>query len=341
MPQTSPLSPDTFAGRIERAMAQKFGSENVARVVESFRLLESGYEHREYVGDKQPVPPPNADDSRCHQQAHSYVPGLTPREFWDVSSIEWAQILSSKYDVIKDEFRSVTSDADRLAREGNNIWAGALTDDAAGYGEGWSTLVLLDRGTWDPTNVNLFPRTSEIVRDCGVPAVEVFFASMKPHTDIKRHSDNTNFVVTSHLALDVPESGKNKCRLSVGDETRQWINGEVMMFDTSILHDAINESDGTRYILMMRLWHPDLTKAERDALQFIYDCLEIPELVSDDPGERFVAERRLEMMRTFPEIKADRRREEAARGFEGGKGKKGKKKEKRRGGGGGGKGFGS
>ena len=116
------------------------------------------------------------------------------------------------------------------------------------------------------------------------------------------HSDFTNFVLTSHLAIDIPESGKNKCRLSVGDDTRQWINGKVMLFDTSIMHDAINESDKTRYILMMRVWHPDLTQVEREAIQFVYDCLEFPELVSDEAEARAAAERQVKAMRAFPTI---------------------------------------
>ena len=39
---------------------------------------------------------------------------------------------------------------------------------------------------------------------------------------------------------------------------------------------------------------------EREALQFIYDVLEIPELLSDDAGTRFVAEERARMAKEFP-----------------------------------------
>jgi Aspartyl/Asparaginyl beta-hydroxylase len=123
---------------------------------------------------------------------------------------------------------------------------------------------------------------------------------MKGPSEIKKHSDFTNFVLTSHLALDIPHSGGNKCRLRVADETREWINGHVQVFDTSLLHDAVNESNMTRYILMLRLWHPDLTLVEREALQFTFDCLELPGLVSPDPGERFMAERTVESFRNFP-----------------------------------------
>ena len=103
-----------------------------------------------------------------------------------------------------------------------------------------------------------------------------------------------------------------------------------MAFDTSIMHDAVNESDELRYILMMRIWHPDLTETEKQALQFTYDCLMVPELVSSDPGERFIAERQAEAMHSFPEIKRGKS-SSVSQGFSAGGSKKEKKKKKQKG----------
>lgn len=297
----SSSSPLTFAGKVERGIVERFGSDDAARVIQSWRLLDEGYEHRQYVGTES-FSDEQTRASNCHQYAHSYVPGLTAKPFWDPGHFDWCQNLANSYNSIKEEFLRVTQDQDRLQREGNNVWAGALSNDASSYGEGWRTLVLMNRGIWDPLNVKIFPVTATAIRDCGIPATEVFFASMKPSSVIKKHSDFTNFVLTSHLAISIPESGKNKCRLTVGDDTRQWINGEVMVFDTSIMHDAVNESDDIRYILMLRVWHPELTGVERNALQFTFDCLEVPALVSDDPGERFISEHQVNVMRAFPKI---------------------------------------
>jgi len=304
VPETRPLGPQTFAGQVESAIRQKFGEEPTKRVLHSWRLLEMGCEHREFISSAAI----NSDplESFCYQHAPSYVPGLTCRTFWDINDFDWGKKLANNYKTIRDEFLSVTSDMERLRQEGNNIWEGALTEEAGGYGEGWKTLVLMDRGMWDSVNCNLFPKTAKCVHDSGIPATEVFFASMQPRTSIKMHSDFTNFVLTSHLAIDIPESGHNKCRLSVGDDTRQWINGEVMLFDTSLMHDAVNETDATRYILMFRLWHPELTQTERDALQFIYDCLQVPDLLSESSGTRFMAEENVRLLRTFPETKPEK-----------------------------------
>ena len=244
---TQPLSPLTFAGQVERALLSKFEEKKIERVIASWRLLDKDYEHREFVGPQQSPPILDSEESRCWQHAPSFVSGLKALQWWDsVDDIGWAQSLTNSFEDIRDEFVEMMENPKRLQSEGNNIWAGALSTDAESYGEGWKTLVLLNRGQWDETNAKLFPRTSKAIQKSGVPAVEAFFASMKPNTSIKPHSDFTNFVLTSHLPLVVPENGNNKCRLSVGDDTRQWMEGKVILFDTSILHDAINQSDGMR-----------------------------------------------------------------------------------------------
>lgn len=326
IPSTQPQSTHTFSGQVEQAIVQKYGVEESKRVIESWRLLDKDYEHNEFFGGEDVDP----QTSNSWQYAHSYVPGLSCKPFWDINSEDlkgWTTKLQKSYTQIRKEFLGVTEDISKLQQEGNNIWAGALTEDAGGYGEGWSTLVLKDRGMWDEVNCNLFPKTAKAVHNSGIPATEVFFASMKPNTDIKLHSDFTNFVLTSHLAIDIPDNGMNKCRLSIGDETRQWRNGEVTVFDTSLMHDAINESDQMRYILMFRIWHPDLSEVERNALQFIYDCLSVPELLDENDSVRVAAEEQVEKFRNFPKLKS------VTAGFGGGTGKAsgggGKKKKKK------------
>lgn len=295
LPDTSQsLDPQTLAGTIEKGLKEKFDENDIERIITSWRLVDKEYYRKEYVGSQ------TEHQEDMIQECHSYVPGLSVKSFWDEQQFDWARLLESSYSDIREEFDAVTANLPQLKRKGNNIWAGAITDDAASYGEGWKTLALMDRGRWDDVNANLFPKTCQAVFKSGVPATEIFFACMEGPSSIKKHSDFTNFVLTSHLALDIPHSGENKCRLTVGDETRQWINGKVSVFDTSLLHDAINESDQTRYILMMRFWHPDLSSVEKEALQFTFDSLEFPELISSDPKERLKAEEIVELSRSFP-----------------------------------------
>ena len=106
---------------------------------------------------------------------------------------------------------------------------------------GWRILVLKDCCMWDEVNCNLFPKTATVYRQTGIPVMEAFLASMKSHKNIKLHIDFKTLVLTSQLVLDISENGNNKCGLSIGNEMRQLINGEVIAFDTSVMHeDAVN-----------------------------------------------------------------------------------------------------
>lgn len=128
--KTPILAPQTFAGMVERRLIEKFEGEDISRVIQSWRLLEYDYEHRETIR--------NGVD----QLATSYVPGLTTTCFWETEKLKWCKYLEKNYNTIRDEFKNAIGDMDKLAEQGNNIWAGALSEDASAYGVGWSTLVL-------------------------------------------------------------------------------------------------------------------------------------------------------------------------------------------------------
>jgi len=280
-------SAGSFAARVEVELCRRYGDARVGRVVECWRRTDGGVEHAAVLDAAHPY---------MRQEARSFLPGLTARPFWDVSNTAWATALAEEWHVVRDEFRAVAlRGATSLAAKGNNVWAAAAdAGSAASYGPDWRTLVLMDRTTWDPTNAALFPETAALLHRAKVPCVEAFFASMKPDSKISAHSDSCNFVLTAHLGLEIPPGG---CKIAVGNETRFWENGEVMLFDTSLLHDAENPTTENRYILMLRVWHPELDEIEVQALQFIYDCLDVPDLLSDDPLRVFRAESELAGLR--------------------------------------------
>ena len=138
LPNTKPLShPGTFSGQVEQALLSKFDKSKIERVLQSWRLLEMDYEHREFVGNQQspPISYDNSSISNCYQHAPSFVPGLKAVAWWDnVDELKWAKSLSKSYPAIREEFLNVMNNPSKLQSEGNNIWAGALTEDASSYG---------------------------------------------------------------------------------------------------------------------------------------------------------------------------------------------------------------
>ena len=65
--------------------------------------------------------------------------------------------------------------------------------------------------------------------------------------------------LAASLALIVPEN----CHFRVGNQTRQWVPGKVWVFDDTIEHEARNDSDKLRVVLLFDIWHPHLTPPER------------------------------------------------------------------------------
>ena len=54
-----------------------------------------------------------------------------------------------------------------------------------------------------------------------------------------------------------------QCRFRVGNRTRDWRMNEAWVFDDTIEHEAWNDSDEVRVILIFDVWNPLLSEAER------------------------------------------------------------------------------
>jgi|Transcript_3122 hypothetical protein len=255
--------PDSAVSLIGKAMDDIYGNANCTRIKKSLDLTLSGAEvHRQIEG-------------KGEQRASSYIEGLNAIPYHDVynGNFIWMEILEREHERIQRELEGALANPE-LATLGNSVWAPAAREEAIAYGPNWRTLVLQDRCQWENVNAQLFPVTTALLKDSKCPSVEVFFARQPPKTGIKPHTDNTNFILTAHLGLDVPE------RLSwmqVGDFKQYWENGKGLVADTSFIHSTANESaEMDRYVLIVRFWHPELSEVECQALQFLFDALDDP-----------------------------------------------------------------
>jgi aspartyl/asparaginyl beta-hydroxylase (cupin superfamily) len=86
------------------------------------------------------------------------------------------------------------------------------------------------------------------------------FSALAPGAHIPPHTGETNARLVAHLPLVVPE----KCNYRVGFDWRQWREGKCWVFDDTLEHEARNDSDQLRVILMFDVWNPLLSLAERE-----------------------------------------------------------------------------
>lgn len=245
--------------RVQEGLEDFFPESSVSRVQKSLEWL---IKDREFVKNWE----------RGQQVATSFIAGLTAEPFHDPHTskldLKWWLHLEQHAATIREEFLSVCADEAKLS-QGNSVWVPAVDKNALKYGGDWRTLVLQDRGRWEPQNSKLFPKTTQIVKDSRAPSLEVFFARQPARTGIEPHTDNSNFVMTGHLALVVPEGD---CWIKSGNEVAKWKKGKCLVMDTSFIHSTANNTDGDRYVLIIRFFHPELSQMERLALQYIFDA---------------------------------------------------------------------
>ncbi len=90
-------------------------------------------------------------------------------------------------------------------------------------------------------------------------APTAMFSRLEPHTTIPPHTGSSNVRLIVHLPLILP----GPARFRVGNETRAWVRGEAWVFDDTIEHEAWNDADFARVILIFDVWNPFLSESER------------------------------------------------------------------------------
>lgn len=211
-------------------------------------------------------------DSFSH--AHHY-PGLPAIEFFERGDFPWLDDFESATDEIRDEFLAVHASGEGFAPyisypDGTplNQWA-ELNNSPR-----WSAFHLFRKGhRYEanagrcPTTMALLDRAPQPVQSGRTPAA--MFSLLNPRTRIPPHTGVSNVRLVTHVPLIVPEG----CGFRVGNETRPWNPGEAFVFDDTIEHEAWNNSDKLRVVLIFDIWHPMLSEAERTLICALSDGL--------------------------------------------------------------------
>ncbi|XP_063548736.1 aspartyl/asparaginyl beta-hydroxylase isoform X2 [Cydia strobilella] len=133
----------------------------------------------------------------------------------------------------------------------------------------WSQLDLFVRGREIDGRCARAPVTCAVVRRevaaAGCRRGQIKFSSMRAGTHVRPHVGPTNCRLRMHLGL----SNTKDTFIRVHRETRQWQTGKVFMFDDSFEHEVWHNGTGSRLVLIVDVWHPDTTAAERTQLPAI------------------------------------------------------------------------
>ncbi|HEY0749333.1 MAG TPA: aspartyl/asparaginyl beta-hydroxylase domain-containing protein [Steroidobacteraceae bacterium] len=197
-------------------------------------------------------------------------PYLRNYEFFDREHFPWLAGVESATEAIRDELLGVLK-ADQPGLQPYIAFNEGLPLrqwTELNHSRRWSAYFLWNQGRIEQSHLARCPRTTAAL--ASVPQVDIpgrgptaFFSILEARTKIPAHSGVTNTRLTVHLPLIVPPS----CGFRVGGETREWRIGTGWVFDDTIEHEAWNDSDAPRAVLIFDVWNPQLTALERDLVR--------------------------------------------------------------------------
>ena len=223
---------------------------------------------------------------RVYQQQPSalYYPYLAQRQFFERDEFEWVPALESATPVIREELVAlmdegaafqpyVESAADRPHRDFHG-----LNDK-----KDWTALYLWRDGKPVEANAKRCPKTMAALEKVPLSRIgsrtpAVLFSRLEPGAHIPPHTGLLNCRLICHLPLIVPKG----CWLRVGNETREWEEGKLLIFDDSIEHEAKNPAEDLRIILLFDVWRPELGEEERAAISSIFEAIDRFQGVPED-----------------------------------------------------------
>jgi aspartate beta-hydroxylase len=199
------------------------------------------------------------------QPKYFYFPELPQVQFFDRLAFPWAAAVEREIEGIRAEVRTILDAGSGFVpyvERGTERPASALRDllDNAD----WGAFFLIKDGVTVDKNAARCPRTLAALRDVPLCRIDgrspsVLFSLLRPGARIPPHHGFMNARLICHLPLIVPSG----CALRVGNETRVPREGELLLFDDSIEHEAWNSSSEPRAVLIFDVWRPELSEKER------------------------------------------------------------------------------
>jgi len=196
-----------------------------------------------------------------------FFPGLPPRPFFEREEFPWLGGFEAATADIRAELEAVLQTPEEFK---------PYVDKAPGSADArywqdvnrstrWSTFRLFKAGASVEDNCRRCPLTVAALESIPLMRVpgfspEAMFSVLEPHTRIPAHHGSVNGRLIVHLPLIVPE---NCGGLRVADETRGWQEAQCLVFDDSFAHEAWNDSERTRVVLIFDIWNPLLSEAEK------------------------------------------------------------------------------
>lgn len=203
-----------------------------------------------------------------------YFPRLPQIAFYEREQFAWLAAIEDAAPAMRAEIEAVLAEESGIvpyvqARENRPLPANSLLNDAR-----WGAFHLWQDGERVEENARRCPATMRAIEAAPLPFIRgrapmALFSILKGRTHIEPHHGMLNTRLIVHVPLVVPPG----CRLRVGNEVREVQQGKALIFDDSFEHEAWNDSDSARAILLFEIWRPELSAEERAALTAMFEAI--------------------------------------------------------------------
>ena len=205
------------------------------------------------------------------QPSSFYYPGLPAIDFYPRDFFPWIAAVEAEVPAIGRELADILMDGQERGFRPYVDYADSLPLDQwaeLNRSPRWNAFHLEADGKPVEANCIRAPNTLAAIgradrADLPGRSPASMFSTLKPHTRIPPHTGVSNTRLVAHLALVIPPG----CGFRVGGETRPWTPGEVFVFDDTLEHEAWNDSDLPRTVLIFDVWSPLLSPVERDLIR--------------------------------------------------------------------------
>jgi aspartate beta-hydroxylase len=210
------------------------------------------------------------------QPKYFFYPELPHVQFFDRRLFPWVGAIEREFAAIRDEARKVL-DAEigfvpyvQRDPQRPSFDVRGLLDNP-----NWGAFFLIKDGATVSDNAARCPRTMAALAHVPLCRIDgrtpsVLFSLLRPGMRIPPHHGFMNTRMIGHLPLIVPPN----CALRVGNDTRTWREGEVMLFDDSIEHEAWNLSGEPRIVLLFDTWRPELSAKEQELVAAMLSAID-------------------------------------------------------------------
>ena len=199
-----------------------------------------------------------------------HYPRLPAIPFFDRSYFPWFETLEAATDTIREELMALLNRGLPGFSPYVAYAPGTPENQFAplNHSDDWRSLWLWKDGEAQQEAMAQCPKTTALLEelplcDQGGFAPTALFSALAPHTRIPAHTGSTNTRLLVHLPLVLP----GPAGFRVGNETRTWKLGEAWAFDDTIEHEAWNDADETRVIMIFDIWNPLLNEGEKEIVR--------------------------------------------------------------------------